>query len=553
MSGAEKILWTSGFLDERFPAPVSPLSWSVVGAQFEQLALRDPLRMLGYPEAEKVPATRLWHGHPYANVLIFQILYSLFPASLVPTDASRYFPNRDTTIRLLAPYPRSILNPRFLIALSAHLVANPINASPFNFWRWSRFAIHYDRRSRELGNQLDNVSGPRGILKLIDAASALDADFLRIHRWSLTYADLFYSILSQWVGDLAQPLISDVPNKTDQLNADLRSLAEIARRLNLSISDCRIQDLLAEPRNSEFSAAFSAFVSEHGHRSFGLDLAQPTFREEPEQFLEIIHKPFASRPMMQDYQATELQASQRLKTWQKPLFKPVLALARRYSALREDQRYQWQKSLSITRRAYLLLATDLVSRGVIAEPEAVFFATNSELAGFYNGDPSQSRLSEIIEARRAQWQAYFVEYAEQGATSYPAFLLGDLPFSSEPSLMIVSDQDSPPSEWQGSGVSPGVVRGRARVILYPHELGRIISGEILVAPSTDPGWTAVFPQLAGLVLERGGVLSHGAVVAREYHLPAVAGLANLTRILKDGDSIEVDGTRGIVKLLPRPL
>lgn len=553
MSHETEVLWTAGFLDERFPAPVSPLGWSVVGAQFEELALRDPLRMLGYPDAESVPATRLWHGHPYANVLIFQIIYSLFPAFLVPTDATRYFPNRDISIRTLAPYPRSLLDPRFLIALIAHLGIDPINVSPFNFWQWSRFVRSHDSRVQELAARLDGASSPREILNVIDATFALDADFLRIHRWSLTYADLFYKILSQWVGDLAQPLISDVPNKTDRLNADLRYLAEIAGQSNLDISAIQIQDLLAGPGQSEFKNALADFVSEHGHRSFGLDISQPTFREDPEQFIEMIRQPAVSHRIADDNLSIEARARKRLKAWQLPLFNSLLGLTRKYSAMREDQRYQWQKSLYLTRRAYLLLARDITSREVISLPETVFYATRSELADFYSGRLSPDNLRGLIEARRAEWQEYYVDYARDGAASYPSFLNGDSPFPTESSAGTSPKQDSATLEWKGSGVSPGVARGKARVILDPHELGRINSGEILVAPSTDPGWTAVFPELAGLVLERGGVLSHGAVVAREYHLPAVAGLTNLTRILKDGDSIEVDGTQGIVKLFPKQL
>ncbi len=89
MEVTAETFWTAGFLNERFPAPVSPLGWSVVGALFERYALRDPLRFMGYPAAETIPATRLVHGHPYTNVLIFQILYNPFPAARVPADAVR--------------------------------------------------------------------------------------------------------------------------------------------------------------------------------------------------------------------------------------------------------------------------------------------------------------------------------------------------------------------------------------------------------------------------------------------------------------------------------
>ncbi|HEY6041601.1 MAG TPA: hypothetical protein VIX58_05680, partial [Anaerolineae bacterium] len=84
-----EIIWTAGFFNERFPAPVSPLGWSVIGPLIEKLALRDPLRWMGFPEAEEIPASRLYHGHPYANVAVFQILYNPFPDFLLPEDAVR--------------------------------------------------------------------------------------------------------------------------------------------------------------------------------------------------------------------------------------------------------------------------------------------------------------------------------------------------------------------------------------------------------------------------------------------------------------------------------
>ena len=99
----DEVLWTSGFFNERFPAPVSPLGWSLIGPLIEELALRDPLRYLGYPGAETVPLTRVWHGHPYANALAFQIFYKVFPDFILPEDAYRYFPNGDAGIRKRAP------------------------------------------------------------------------------------------------------------------------------------------------------------------------------------------------------------------------------------------------------------------------------------------------------------------------------------------------------------------------------------------------------------------------------------------------------------------
>ena len=99
------IVWTAGFLNERFPAPVSPLGWSILRPLIEQFALRDTLRFLGTPDADSWPLTRLWRGHPYTNMRVFQTIYKVFPDFLLPEDAQRLFINRDANVRLEVPFP----------------------------------------------------------------------------------------------------------------------------------------------------------------------------------------------------------------------------------------------------------------------------------------------------------------------------------------------------------------------------------------------------------------------------------------------------------------
>jgi pyruvate,water dikinase len=206
-------------------------------------------------------------------------------------------------------------------------------------------------------------------------------------------------------------------------------------------------------------------------------------------------------------------------------------------ALREDQRYYWQKSLALTRRLYLLAADILRAAGVIAERTDVFYATHGDLVAFAEKAASGAELSDRIVARRTEWSTFVQEFRQAPASSYPAFLGGSEPPAPTP---------TEPEAWQARAVSPGTARGAARVVRSVSDLARVQSGEILVAPSTDPAWTPVFGRIAGLVLERGGVLSHGAVVAREYGVPAVAGITNIAEQIRNGEMIEVDGNSGRV-------
>jgi rifampicin phosphotransferase len=532
MQNDNEILWTSGFINERFPAPVSPLGWSHIGPFIEELGLRDPLRCLGYPHADTIRLARLWHGHPYANANAFQIFYKVFPDFFLPEDTYRYFPDGDVSLRQRAPYPRWIDSPRLLFSLLRAFLSDPFNVSPLNNYRhWARYTREHDARMAALRARCDALTHtePHEIFDALRDAERLHRGVLRIHRWSLTDADLTFGLLKRlvaaWIDrahadDIAARLVADVPNKTMEVDAALREIGNA----RLEIGDWRLQ----------------AFLAEHGHRSFSLDIAAPTFAEEPEQVERLLRATTTDdRPTT----AAENPPSA-VGGLRSVVFNAVLALARRYIALREDQRYYWQKSLAVARRLYLLLAERLVADGVIAERNAIFFATHQELAAYFDAGLPKIEFARTIAARQAEWRVYQHEFEQSPTASYPAFLRGDVPVD----RVGVGSSRPParPAQWRGRAISPGVARGIARIVQSANELSRVQRGDILVAPATDPAWTPVFAHLAGLVVERGGVLSHSAVVAREHHIPAVAGIANIVAEIQEGELIEVDGSRGLV-------
>jgi phosphohistidine swiveling domain-containing protein len=532
-----EILWTSGFFNERFPAPISPLGWSHIGPFIEELALRDPLRCLGYPAAETIPLTRLWRGHPYANARAFQIFYKIFPAAILPEDAYRYFPDGDVTLRHRAPYPRWRDAPRLIVSLLRAFFADPFNVSPLNNYRhWARYTREHDARIAALRARVDTLTRaePRAIFDALRDAKELHRGVLRIHRWSLIDADLTFGLLKRliaaWIdrehaNDIAARLVADVPNKTLQVDAALREIANDQLQMT--------------------NDKWLVFLAEHGHRSFSLDIAIPTFAEEPEQITQLLQAMTDNdRRQMTDKSAPSsfILHAERSSFGARMIFDWVLALTRHYLALREDQRYAWQKSLALARRLYLLLAERLVADGVIAARDAIFYATHDELAAYFDARLPTPELARVIAARQTEWREYQREFAQAPTRAYPPFLRGDVP------LQNAGAQSSRPLQWRGRAISPGVARGVARVIQSADELARVQPGDILIAPATDPAWTPVFARLAGLVVERGGVLSHSAVIAREYHLPAVAGIANIVAQIHEGETVEVDGSRGIVSI-----
>lgn len=540
MSNPDAILWTSGFFNERFPAPVSPLGWSHLAPAIEATALRDPLRFLGYPAAETIPLLRLWRGHPYANARAFQIIYKVFPNALVPEDAARYFPAGDLAFRQRAPYPRWVDAPRLLASLLRAFCADPFNVSPLtNHAHWVRYTREHDARIGAVHAHCATLQDapPHEIFRALRVIEDSHRDFLRIHRWSLVDADLTFGLLKRlsaaWIdpmhaNEIAARLVADVPHKTREVDRALREIA--AGQIEIS------------------SAPLRAFLAEHGHRSFSLDLAVPTFADDPTQVAQLLAQNSGG-----EKNATEENCAVtfRLPTGARGAwFNRLCDLTRRYVGLREDQRYYWQKALAVARRLYGLLAERLVAEGVIAERAAVFYATHSELADYFaapnGGDVRRNvaALTQTIAARQSEWRVYQREFEQSPATAYPTFLLDDAPVENDrPRVARVS------REWHGRAISPGIARGVARVVTSAQELAAVLPGEILIAPATDPAWTPVFARLAGLVVARGGMLSHSAVVAREYRLPAVAGIANIGAEIQTGEWIEVDGSAGVIRVL----
>lgn len=525
---SNEILWTSGFINERIIAPISPLGWSHIGPFIEELALRDPLRFLGYSDAETIPLTRLWRGLPYANARAFHIFYKAFPDFFLPEDAYRYFPNGEVSLRTRAPYPRWRDTPRVLYSLLRAFLADPFNVSPLhNYRHWARYVREHDARVAALRARVETWAHaePREIFDALREVMQLHRGVLRIHRWSLIDADLAFGLLKRlvaaWVdrehvNDIVARLVADVPNKTLESDTQLG-------KLNLQSPLSNLQ----------------GFLAEHGHRSFSVDIAVPTFAEAPEQIARLLCTTDTQRRLREDEPSSFV--SRPSDFVKRAIFDWVLALTRHYLALREDQRYYWQKALALARRLYLILADRLVTEGIIATRQEVFYATHDELVAYFDRRLPKTELAHTIAARQVEWRAYHRVFEQSPATAYPPFLQGDVPLWNASQRVLW--------QWRGRAISPGVGRGVARVVYTPDELGRVQYGDVLIAPATDPAWTPVFARLAGLVVERGGVLSHSAVVAREYRVPAVAGIANLVAEIQDGEMIEVDGSRGIVSKL----
>jgi pyruvate,water dikinase len=209
----------------------------------------------------------------------------------------------------------------------------------------------------------------------------------------------------------------------------------------------------------------------------------------------------------------------------------LVRYTRAYLLLRENQRFWFDKLLFALQRTLRGLGARFVAKGWLDAADDVAYLTWSEVRGAAEGALVPDRA--WVARRRAQREA-------DARVLPPVFLRG-------------VDVEGPPPEGgrlEGLGISPGRARGRVRVVRSPADAARIERGDVLVAHAVDPGWTSMFLLVGAVVLEMGSRLSHGAVVAREYGVPAVVNVDGVTRRLVDGQEVTVDGTRGIVWVHP---
>ncbi|WP_181015539.1 PEP/pyruvate-binding domain-containing protein [Alkalispirochaeta sphaeroplastigenens] len=305
------------------------------------------------------------------------------------------------------------------------------------------------------------------------------------------------------------------------------------------------RDLDAQGRRATAdSPELAYFLKIYGHRNnIELDVGIPTWREEPSYVVDLINTYIDSQTYQESlerFDKAQLEAETALHRIRKTMEQEgeagkakkvhrLLSDFRAMFGIRELSKFYLRHGLSLYRRVILDVGRELADRGRLATPEDVFFVTFPDIR---SGDD----LKPLVEKNREVYALEKNRVAPRVLTSTGESIHAPVMEASENALM-------------GIPVSPGVTEGRVRVLYAPEEGQSLEVGDILVTTGTNPSWTPLFLKLGGLIMETGGPISHGSVVAREYSMPAVAGVVNATRQLKDGQRVRINGETGSVELL----
>jgi phosphohistidine swiveling domain-containing protein len=345
-----------------------------------------------------------------------------------------------------------------------------------------------------------------------------------------------------------------------------RGQAELAgyltRASNAEIAAETLADSAPEPTAdlaswAEFRARFGEHLRRFGHAVYDLDFAKAIAAEEPAPLIETLkfyltgegESPYdrqAAAVAAREQAQKSLQGRLRgLRSW---MFRKLLAWAQRYAPLREDALADVGLGWPLLRRIFRELGRRLVAARALADENDVYWLKRDELEASARAldsgqSPHDSRST--IEERRRIWEREHhvtppVVLPVKGGIRFFGF-----DFTK---WMPARSEQAGGDTILGTGASPGRVTGAACVIRGTHEFHQMQQRGILVAKITTPAWTPLFALASGVVTDVGGLLSHGSIVAREYHIPAVLGTGVATERIQNGQRITVDGDRGVVTL-----
>ncbi len=311
-----------------------------------------------------------------------------------------------------------------------------------------------------------------------------------------------------------------------------------------------LQDQLKQAEHGRiFLEAWDKFMDEHGHHCRGeIEFFNARWSERPDYVLDLVRNYLRSiediNPV-ENHQRLALereelvrQCRMRLKNpLKRALFNWSLKGAAKVAVDRENWKNEFIRLLAVIRRMLLIIGKRFEQAGILNRADDVFFLELSEIEPLANGQPD-SNINACVAERLSQ-------YEKNKAVTPPPVVVGRF----DPQKYVQPRIDETVTEFKGIAVSPGIVTGKARVILRTEDNSHVEPGEILVAPTTDPAWTPYFLTAAGVVMDMGGVLSHGAIVAREYGIPAVVNVGSASRIIKTGQTVQVDAINGIVTII----
>lgn len=381
----------------------------------------------------------------------------------------------------------------------------------------------------------------------------------------MVHFGIFRKLTQRWLSKLGDSFPNDLLagdgnlESAEPTRALIRMAAYVRARpeleaLLMNASPDRAFEALRQSPFTEFREQVDKYLVQYGFRCMSeMKMEQKDLHQDPSQFFVFLTNLLRNdRTDLSAYEerersirrGAERKLHENLHGLRRIVFSWSLRNARKAVRNRENTRFCRTRVYGIARRMFWSMGADFASRGILRADADVFYLTLEELKGALEGTNATDDLQSLVELRRKAYQKYAAEEPDSRfITRGPVYWNNVFHRETPPDSGNASAADL-----QGKGCSAGIVEGIVKVIRDPGDDMRL-EGHILVTFRTDPGWIPLYPSISGLLVERGGLLSHSAIVAREMGVPTVVGIPGLTQRLRTGMRVRMDGERGTVTIL----
>ena len=335
--------------------------------------------------------------------------------------------------------------------------------------------------------------------------------------------------------------MSNIIKKDKDLQNEIKGIIEKAA------TDINIENLT---RNKEFNSLLEEYMQKFGDRTVHeLKLEALTLREDPLFLIRMVYSISMTKEVTEhskrniSEEQNKIYENLKISPLKKFILKKTVSYAKKFIRLRENLRYERTKVFGMVRKIMKKMGTYLKEENIIVHERDVFYLTIDEIFGLIDGALIDTDLKKLIDLRKEKYKEY-----EEGAVLPDRFLTRGFLGENFHYEDLIGNEQGDKNILKGTGCSKGVVKGKVKIVLNPMNT-EVEDGDIVVTKSTDPSWVMVFPLLKGLIVEKGSLLSHSAIISREMNIPAIVGVQGAVTALKTGDFVQFDGSTGIIKKL----
>jgi pyruvate,water dikinase len=565
---AELIVWDNSNIIESYPGVTTPLTFSFIIKMYEAV-YRQMCGIMGVEEKEieKNKDTfnhmlGLIDGRVYYNLVAWYKALALLPG---------YDLNAEFMERMMGVKERFELKNRTQRTRGAERlrVLNMVRIMVRNYRQLHQSRIHFQREFNEVMQRFDAIDlSSKAPYELMELYLEFEQTLLKKWKAPLVndfFAMIFFGVTQKLTEKYHLP--KGIHNDLLCGARDIISTEPIRRSLELATlvqqSEACIHwfsqhepEWVWKNRHDfpEVAKSLEEYINIFGERCVGeLKLETITYKQQPHEFVRIIQAYVQQGITTKDKKDLDLQMradaevavkkALKGKPLKNAVFHFFLKRARILVSARENLRFERTRGFGKVRQIFCALGDRFYAEGILETPRDIFYLTKEEIFDYIRGTAVTPNLKSLVQLRQAEYAEFEKRTPSERIRTNGAVYHAN---------SFVQEKEAPilKGDLQGLGCCPGRITARVRVVHHPSEVSHL-QGDILVTSSTDPGWVTLFPTASAILVERGSLLSHSAIVSREMGKPCIVGITGLLQQLRTGDLVEMDGASGQVKIVER--